>query len=320
MRGVLTALAQNKHCSSTRGTQKALAARGLIDPDGQLTHLGWQQAAVLLPLPEQCALVGIEYELLPGIRANGEPEIAAWKHFSSKGWVGAFCEGGPVLLLLSVAEVKESIDPWKASPVGPERPRRFLLLLHGSIIRSAALDTLARLNSFGSRQDACTRFTEAQLTILRNEAPQILVAIRAASSAVVVAAFKEIYSSLMVQEYYPGLTSEVIATLFEALGAERLASIAEAIIEDPYTYRSGWPDLTMTRGGEMQWVEIKTTDKLHMSQVTTIHRMKPLLPGSVRVVQLAAVGDKAAATSNYPVNPTASGSRRSPSAAGYRRR
>jgi hypothetical protein len=36
--------------------------------------------------------------------------------------------------LLSVAEVKESIDPWKASPVGPERPRRFLLLLHGSII------------------------------------------------------------------------------------------------------------------------------------------------------------------------------------------
>ena len=42
---------------------------------------------------------------------------------------------GSRVLILSVAEVKESIDPWKASPVGPARPRRFLLLLHGSIIK-----------------------------------------------------------------------------------------------------------------------------------------------------------------------------------------
>ncbi len=90
----------------------------------------------------------------------------------------------------------------------------------------------------------------------------------------------------MVQEWYPGLTPSAIASLFDTLGAERLAQITSAIMEDPYLYRAGWPDLTMTNGTEMLWAEIKTTDRLHMSQITTLHRMKPLLPGKIRVIQL----------------------------------
>ena len=77
-----------------------------------------------------------------------------------------------------------------------------------------------------------------------------------------------------------------MSSLFAAIRAERLAQITAAIMENPYSYRAGWPDLTMVNGSDMLWVEIKTTDRLHMSQIMTIFRMKSLLPGNLRVVQL----------------------------------
>jgi hypothetical protein len=61
----------------------------------------------------------------------------------------------------------------------------------------------------------------------------------------------------MVHECYPGLTDEVMASLFIALGSERLAQITAAIMGAPYSYRAGWPDLTMTNGEQMLWAEVK---------------------------------------------------------------
>lgn len=43
-------------------------------------------------------------------------------------------------------------------------------------------------------------------------------------------------------------------SIFDALGVDCLAAIADAMMESPYNYRSGWPDLTMTRNREMLWV------------------------------------------------------------------
>jgi len=245
-------IVRGKEISAKASTLAGLAARGFSDSSGKLTFAGWKQAVVMLPLEEQCHLLGIAYEKLSGLEFHGHPELAAWHYFSSSGYSGGYCEGGPVLLL----------------------------------IRAAALDILARINPFGSRQDACTRFTEAQLTIHQQHSDLILNAIRSAETPQIVCRFNEIYSSPMMRERYPGLTDDAIALLFEALGSERLAKITAAIMEAPYTYRAGWPDLTMTNGTEMLWVEIKTIDRLHLSQISTLHRMKPLLPGSIRVVQL----------------------------------
>lgn len=245
---------RSKAISAKANIIAGLVKRGFVDSAGALTHNGWKQAIVMLPLAEQCHHLGITHEKLHGLNFQKIPELTSWQHFSSVGYAGGYCEGGPILLL----------------------------------IRAAALDVLARLNTFGSRQDACTRFTEAQLTILHEHSDLILNAIRTADSQQVVRHFNEIYSSLMVQEYYPGLTPSAIASLFDTLGTESLAQITSAIMEDPYLYRAGWPDLTMTNGTEMLWAEIKTTDRLHISQITTIHRMKPLLPGNIRVIQLVA--------------------------------
>ena len=216
-----------------------------------LLHRAWCEEIAKLPLAEQCLQLDIAHEKIEGLPYGKKPETDALKHFSAQGFIGAYCEGGPVLLL----------------------------------IRAAALDVLAQLN-FSGRRDACTRFTEAQLTIYKESPELILNAVRNADVAQVESHFKEIYMFPQIPEYYPGLTAGIMSSLFAAIGAERLAQITAAVMENPYSYRAGWPDLTMVKGSDMLWVEIKTTDRLHISQIMTIFRMKPLLPGNMRVVQL----------------------------------
>lgn len=216
-----------------------------------LPHETWCAEVAQLPLAEQCLQLGITHQTIEDLPYGKKPEIDALNHFLAQGFTGAYCEGGPVLLL----------------------------------IRAAALEVLAQFN-FRGRSDACTRFTEAQLTIYKESSELILNAIRNTDKAQVVSHFNEIYQSPQIPEYYPGLTAGIISSLFAAIGADRLAQITAAIMEDPYKYRAGWPDLTMEKGSEMHWVEIKTTDRLHMSQIMTMFRMKPLLPGDMCVVQL----------------------------------
>jgi hypothetical protein len=115
----------------------------------------------MLPLEEQCQMMGIAYEKVHGLEAGNHPEYAAWRNFSSIGYSGAYCEGGPILLL----------------------------------IRAAALDVLTSLNTFNSRQDACSRFTKAQLTIHQEHSNLILSAICSADTVHVVRSFNEIYTS-----------------------------------------------------------------------------------------------------------------------------
>ncbi|WP_312779311.1 hypothetical protein, partial [Escherichia coli] len=55
---------------------------------------------------------------------------------------------------------------------------------------------------------------------------------------------------------------------------------------DPYQYRSGWPDLTLVYENCIEFVEVKTTDNLHKTQLTTIPMILQILPGTVSVCRL----------------------------------
>ena len=228
-----------------------LAAHGLIGSDMILTIEGWRQAVACSPLERQCAHLGINHERLVGLEFEGRPERAAWEYYSRLGYSGSYCEGGALLIM----------------------------------IRAAALDVLEKLNPFKSRQDACRRFTEAQLTIHEGHLLEIAAAIERADADTIGRGFDEIHQSSR-HALYPGLTRDTILSLFQMIGSDGLRQFMEAIAEDPYQYRSGWPDLTLTNGEELLWVEVKTTDRLLISQISTIHRMKPLMAGEIRVVQI----------------------------------
>jgi hypothetical protein len=66
--------------------------------------------------------------------------------------------------------------------------------------------------------------------------------------------------------------------------------IAKRFAGDAYAYRAGWPDITAIRDGEVLFREVKTTDKLHRSQLETIGCV--LLPEelNVDVLQIVPAG------------------------------
>ena len=146
------------------------------------------------------------------------------------------------------------------------------------LMKAACLERLMELNSLGAA-DSLTRFLEAQFVINRPHLSSIIAAIGEASTAEVRRNFDAIYAA-GVDEYYPGVSGELIEQLHVAL-APKLPFIAAHFAGDAYCYRAGWPDITAVREGRVLFREIKTTDRLHGSQLETIENV--LLPSNLDV-------------------------------------
>lgn len=213
-----------------------------------------------VPLRDQCAALGVPLGRIELSRSERgwhvagtdhyRPEQAAAAMLRAEGWTCATCEGGPMLLLM----------------------------------KAACLERLMELNTLGAA-DSLTRFLEAQFVINAAHLDSIYAAIDRATTAQVRRNFEAIYAA-GVDEYYPGVTAALIEQLHIALRAQ-LASIAARFAGDSYCYRAGWPDITAVRDGQVLFREIKTSDKLHRSQIETIGNV--LLPEGliVDVLQLA---------------------------------
>lgn len=114
------------------------------------------------------------------------------------------------------------------------------------LMKAACLERLMELNTLGAA-DSLTRFLEAQLVINAAHLDSIYDAIGRATTAQVRRNFEAIYAA-GVDEYYPGVTGELIEQLHVALGPQ-LPSIAARSAGDSYCYRAGWPDITAVHGG-----------------------------------------------------------------------
>jgi len=251
MQNTLTDLLKCNEYPHSTSTIKALARRGLITAQGMLTQEGRELAITFLPLEQQCEQLGLPiYEAVGPY--NSEPEYFLWQYFKGLGFYIAYCEGGVFLTL----------------------------------IKAAALSILVEINTFGSRDDACTRFLEAQFTIHKKKSTDILDVIEHATLKNVEENFEEIYKHSIVQEVYPGLEAAFISSLFNAIGSKCLRNIAEFLFEDPYCYRNGWPDLTLVKDGRIWLFEVKTTDRLHLSQIKTIPRIQKIIPAQFAVIHL----------------------------------
>lgn len=215
-------------------------------------------------LSEQCNILNLALNQIPldlvggkwffGGRSFPGPEAAALASFQHRGFDGAACEGGPILLALKAAGFRWIVEH----------------------------------NTFNDRKDAINRYLEAAIEISKNNRTGFVDAVRRSSIAEFNKHFQEIYSSGFIQSNYPGITVGFMMALKKALG-NKLADISAQFVEAPYDYRAGWPDLTLVRSrglfsrGEFQFVEVKTTDRIHSSQERIINDfMKPLnLPFSV---------------------------------------
>ena len=215
-----------------------------------------------IPLREQCDSIGIPFVQLPMQRSQDswifggktflKPEPAAYAHFESHGFSGTFCEGAAPLMLM----------------------------------KCASLNFLANVNTFNDRTDACLRYFEAQCAIHQSKSNQIIDAIRSATTDLIRRHFAEIQSQPLYSTLYPEMSSDGLLSIWNSLGSSGWAKVAESFLRDPYTFRAGWPDLAISDGYSIKLIEIKTTDKLHSSQKTTISDLLLPLGISVSVTQL----------------------------------
>lgn len=170
-------------------------------------------------------------------------EEAALDHLLAEGWSGAAAEGGLML----------------------------------TVIKAASFERLAARNA--------DTFIEA--LYYQNVAfdedrfdPTLLVAaVRSADVRRLASNWKVISATAgSSPAFYPRVAWEHVEGLFAALGAQRLAEIAEIFATAAYDLRAGWPDLTLWRDGEIRFVEVKSpTDQMHASQSRLISTLlKPL--------------------------------------------
>jgi hypothetical protein len=203
-------------------------------------------------LLNQCQLLNLRLQIIE-LNDVGQPEYAVCKYFKSQGYAGAYCEGGAILIAL----------------------------------KALCLDSLAEHNTFNSRSDACNRFFEAQCLILNDKKHVLLEAIRNTSKLRFIDNFKEIYSKrYRVRGYYPGLTVDFMSKLYDGVDSYTFCNIASRFMDDPYLFRKGWPDLTLIRGNELRFIEVKTTDRLHENQIVTIQAMRDVISSEFSVVKV----------------------------------
>lgn len=87
--------------------------------------------------------------------------------------------------------------------------------------------------------------------------------------------------------FYPRVEWDHVAGLFATLGNERLADIATVFATAPYDLRAGWPDLTLSRDGEVRFAEVKSpTDQMHASQSRLISTILVPLGFGITLVEV----------------------------------
>lgn len=245
---------RNKN-SYSESTLRSLKRRGLVNESKSLTESGFQKAVELIPLEEQCQHLVLDLKKIE-VESFSNPELQAFEWFKSKACKGAYCEGGAIL----------------------------------TVLKALALNKLTELNTFNSREDACIRFLEAQFTTLKEKKDEILKSIALTSDNEFLNNFSEIISYAFTKEVYPGLTVDFAHQLLNAVERRVFILVAEKFFESPYEYRNGWPDLTLVKNREVKFVEVKTTDKLHQSQIQILNQFRSLIPARFEVLRLIKSG------------------------------
>jgi len=205
------------------------------------------QPPVKLPkasLAQQCEDIGWSLTDLPAQKhdkrswsidggAVGLPEEVVGRMYARSGANVSFCEGGSVLLLM----------------------------------KAAALETLAKRNTFNDRSDAISRYLEAQITILAEHIAEIVETVRSITPEALVRNVAELAANTTLRSFFPRVNPEFMLELYKQMGNDKLAELLLAFSAAPYDYRAGWPDLILLTNESVKFIEVKTSDKLLDTQL-----------------------------------------------------
>lgn len=242
--------------SSANKTQlKGLISRKYLNNEFNITEKGELYIISTLPLLAQCEKLSLPMQVLEWDKSK-KPEIWALQYFSNLGFVGAYCEGGAI----------------------------------GLVLKGLCLDELTKTSYFygtciNAREDACLAGIVTLAGKNEDQLNSIMKEIYKTNRSKYLSACEEILSYPAINEWYPGLSMSFIEKMFDAFTKDEYCLIAKWIAMNP-EHRNGWPDLTLVKEGMVRFIEVKTTDKLHNSQLITIPAIKQLINTEIQVIKL----------------------------------
>lgn len=265
MRQALMSAAESGVVTASRaGTLRSLIDREICDPTGALTAEAQVFAVQLLPLREQCRLLEIPLSEARGAW-SGRPEPAALSRLLAGGGWG-FADEGRMLHALIHALVLPRI--FTTADGHPDWD-------YGRIVSYFYIDYAGYPDLHYIDPDLEEKMLQDIALWDRHRFMQAWAVLKDWNND---------------QRIWPHPASSVSAesalTVLDAVGRERVLAIARAVFGE-YVGRRGWPDLMLVDGtGCLQFVEVKTTDTLHYSQILTIPAIRDIAGLSVSVLRL----------------------------------
>lgn len=261
---------------------QCLDRENAVQREQQAERIAAEGAFFKLSLPKQCESLGIPLEILvldhtrEGWIVDGvayrNPELAAFTNFRAQGYDGMHCEGSAVISLMKCACLDYfSERAW----IGVQKQK---------------------LQESESRIYACTGGFDGLCNMHEENIDEILATISLATDAIMQKHIQEFVSAVTGGGVYEGITGffsvmteQGLWAIWKALGAVGLAKFAQIYLqEDPSDFRAGWPDLTIVKDVNLRFVEVKTSDKIHASQLDTFRGLLFPAGANVSVLKLTA--------------------------------
>jgi hypothetical protein len=175
--------------------------------------------------------------LPPKASAECRVEQAALNHFEREGWRGYGGEGGLVLNLIKAMSFR---------PVPARHRSTYVEALYSGNVAFGS-DRYEASELLGKVLSADEEVVATNYDFLASREPVYFEAEGMTFGP---------YRDCML-DFFPGLEKWMFLELFRAAGPQLLHRIAEIFAKDSYRYRRGWPDLTLWRGRELLFVEVK---------------------------------------------------------------
>ena len=212
------------------------------------------------------------------------PELVALEHFHIEGWLGANDEGHIVKDVIVDAGFFDLLKEYALASCRQKVHENL-----GSVLRDESYGALYKCLKANLMIEYGTSAHVRHIQVyyeLRKQRPDILLsAIRSANEVTIRRALRSMfrYDRCAEMQTKP-FADDMIIGMWKALTCEQRTGIAARCFNN--IGYIGWPDLTLIRDGKLKFVEVKTTDRLHASQVHTYLNVAIPLGLDFEIVQL----------------------------------
>lgn len=257
-----TVLNDKRKVSISQQTLRALQHRRLIGPEGKPTTSGIVFALSLSTLKEQCKYLCIELVKINIKKGYRDPAVDGMFHFLGKGHQCCYSEGVDIRKLiycLYFHKLSQLTNPgWKSYSAG--------MNTYPLAVGLEPFNFMGYVKDFETIEDDLINIAlDIKRDVFLSNYRRI---------------FKKGFSWFGADEF-------IAIKVFEILGKKRLVQILKLFFKDFNAFRLGWPDLTVIIENEVNFIEIKTTDKLIISQLITIPEIIKTAELSVNIYQVS---------------------------------